>query len=81
MVVKVAMPQQFKLKVVPSLKGLLFPNQKEVHYIGGSEVLPPPLFCVAAPRLPEEAAGAWVGFTVPVCAGAAEGFSVSFGSS
>ncbi len=40
MVVKVAMPQQFKLKVVPSLKGLLFPNQKEVHYIGGSEVLP-----------------------------------------
>lgn len=35
MVVKVAMPQQFKLKVVPSLKGLLFPNQKEVHYIGG----------------------------------------------
>ena len=38
MVVKVAMPQQFKLKVVPSLKGLLFPNQKEVHYIGGSEV-------------------------------------------
>ena len=43
MVVKVAMPQQFKLKVVPSLKGLLFPNLKEVHYIGGSEVLPPPL--------------------------------------
>ena len=43
MVVKVAMPQQFKLKVVPSLKGLLFPNQKEVHYIGGAEVLPPPL--------------------------------------
>lgn len=35
MVVKVAMPQQFKLKVVPSLKGLLFPNLKEVHYIGG----------------------------------------------
>lgn len=43
MVVKVAMPQQFKLKVVPSLKGLLFPGQKEVHYIGGSEVLPAPL--------------------------------------
>lgn len=43
MVVKVAMPQQFKLKVVPSLKGLLFSGQKEVHYIGGSEVLPAPL--------------------------------------
>ena len=28
MVVKVAMPQQFKLKVVPSLKGLLFPGRK-----------------------------------------------------
>ena len=37
---KSSMPQQFKLKVVPSLKGLLFPGQKEVHYIGGSEVLP-----------------------------------------
>ncbi len=43
MVVKVAMPQQFKLKVMPSLKGLLFPGHKEIHYIGGSEVLPAPL--------------------------------------
>ena len=31
MVVKVAMPQQFKLKVVPSLKGVLFRNQKELN--------------------------------------------------
>ena len=36
MVVKVAMPQQFKLKVVPSLKGLLFPNQKEVRLHRGA---------------------------------------------
>ena len=43
MVVKVAVPQQFKLKVVPDLKTIFFGNQREVHYIGGTEVLPPPL--------------------------------------
>ena len=42
MVVKVAVPQQFKLKVVPDLKTIFFGNQREVHYIGGTEVLPPP---------------------------------------
>ena len=43
MVVKVAVPQQFKLKIVPDLKTIFFGNQREVHYIGGTEVLPPPL--------------------------------------
>ena len=43
MVVKVAVPQQFKLKVVPDLKTIFLGNQREVHYIGGTEVLPPPL--------------------------------------
>ena len=43
MVVKVAMPQQFKLKVIPDIRSLLFANHKEIHYIGGSEVLPAPL--------------------------------------
>lgn len=43
MVVKVAVPRQFKLKIIPDLKGIFFPNQKEIHYIGGSEVLPAPL--------------------------------------
>ena len=43
MVVKVAVPQQFKLKVIPDIRSLLFGGQKEIHYIGGTEKLPPPL--------------------------------------
>ena len=43
MVVKVAVPQQFKLKVIPDIRSLLFGGQKEIHYIGGAEILPPPL--------------------------------------
>lgn len=43
MVIKVAIPHQFKLKVVPSLHSLLFPSKRDVHYIGGTEVLPAPL--------------------------------------
>jgi len=43
MIVKVAMPQQLKLKVMPSFKGLFFTGHKDIHYIGGSEVLPAPL--------------------------------------
>ena len=43
MVVKVAVPQQFKLKVIPDIRSLLLGGQKEIHYIGGTEILPPPL--------------------------------------
>ena len=43
MVVKVAVPQQFKLKVIPDFRSILFGGQKEIHYIGGTEILPPPL--------------------------------------
>lgn len=43
MLIKVAMPNNFKLRVVPSFKSLFFANQGEIHYIGGAEVLPPPL--------------------------------------
>ena len=43
MIIKVAVPQQFKLKVIPDFRSLLFTNRKEIHYIGGSEVLPAPL--------------------------------------
>lgn len=43
MVVKVAVPHQFKLRVVPDFRGLFFSKHKEIHYIGGSEVLPAPL--------------------------------------
>ena len=43
MVVKVAVPQQFKLRVMPDIKSLIFGSGREIHYIGGTEVLPPPL--------------------------------------
>ena len=43
MMIKVAVPHQFKLKVIPDFKALLFPDKKDVHYIGGSDILPAPL--------------------------------------
>lgn len=43
MLVKVAVPNQFQLKVVPNFRSIFFQNRREIHYIGGSEVLPPPL--------------------------------------
>lgn len=43
MVVKVAVPQQFKMKIVPDFRKIFFTNQREIHYIGGSDVLPAPL--------------------------------------
>ena len=43
MIIKVAVPNQFKLKVIPNFRTLLFPDKKDVHYIGGSEILPAPL--------------------------------------
>lgn len=43
MMIKVAVPQQFKLRVIPDIKSLIFGGGREIHYIGGTEVLPPPL--------------------------------------
>lgn len=43
MLIKVATPNKFRLKVIPSLRSILFPNQGDIHYIGGSDVLPAPL--------------------------------------
>lgn len=43
MMIKFTVPDQLKLKVMPNFRTILFPDQREVHYIGGSEILPPPL--------------------------------------
>lgn len=43
MMVKVAVPEKFKLRIVQNARTVLFGGQQEIHYIGGSEVLPPPL--------------------------------------
>ena len=41
--IKVAVPNQFKLKVIPNFRTFLFPEKGDVHYIGGSDILPAPL--------------------------------------
>ena len=43
MIIKVAVPHQFKLKVIPDFGTLFFPDKRDIHYIGGSEILPAPL--------------------------------------
>ena len=43
MVIKVAMPRHFQFRVVSTLPSLLMGRGNDIHYIGGSEVLPPPL--------------------------------------
>lgn len=43
MILNVAVSEQFHFRVVPAIKNLMMLNQGEVHYIGGADVLPPPL--------------------------------------
>lgn len=43
MVLKVAMPRSFQFRMVSTLPNLLLTRSNDVHYIGGSEVLPAPL--------------------------------------
>ena len=41
--IKVAVPNRFQLKTVSRFRTVLMPGQGEVHYIGGADILPPPL--------------------------------------
>ncbi len=43
MLIKVAIPNQVQLKLIPDFSTLFMSRQKELHYIGGAEVLPAPL--------------------------------------
>lgn len=43
MYIKVMMPKRFQLRVIPSFKNMILERRGEVHYIGGADVLPPPL--------------------------------------
>ncbi len=43
MIMKAAGPHPFQLRVFPDIKSLIFGGGRDVHYIGGAEVLPPPL--------------------------------------
>jgi len=50
MLIKVAIPNQIQLKLIPNLSAMLTSKQNEVHYIGGAEVLPAPLAAEAEAR-------------------------------
>lgn len=43
MYIKINVPNRFQLKMIPTLYTMLFQKEREIHYIGGAEVLPPPL--------------------------------------
>ena len=43
MMIKVCVPNRFQLKTVSRFRTVLMPGQGEVHYIGGADILPPPL--------------------------------------
>ena len=43
MILKIAVENQFKMKMTPSFRTIIFPEKPEVHYIGGTDVLPAPL--------------------------------------
>ena len=43
MMIKIAVPNQFKLKVIPDFRTLQLPDKRDIHYIGGSDILPAPL--------------------------------------
>ncbi len=43
MVAKITTRKQSTYNVLPDIRAIFFTNKKEIHYIGGSEILPPPL--------------------------------------
>lgn len=43
MYIKIAIPQHFQLKLVANFRNMLLVKKGDVHYIGGAEILPPPL--------------------------------------
>lgn len=43
MYIKINIPKQIQFKWMPSVCQMLFGTENDIHYIGGAEVLPPPL--------------------------------------
>ena len=54
MLIKVAIPNQVQLKLVPNFSTMFVGKQNDVHYIGGAEVLPAPLEADAEARAIQE---------------------------
>lgn len=61
MFIKVLVPNKFQFKSIPTFKSLISADRNEVHYIGGADVLPPPLSvqeeAIALKKLGEEGNG------------------------
>lgn len=43
MYIKITIPQHFQLKLMPNFQNLMMLKKGDIHYIGGAEILPPPL--------------------------------------
>ena len=43
MLVRISIPHKMQFRMIPNLKALLLGEYGEMHYIGGAEILPPPL--------------------------------------
>ncbi|RDU25262.1 RNA polymerase sporulation sigma factor SigE [Anaerosacchariphilus polymeriproducens] len=43
MFIKISLPNHFQFRSLPSWQKMIFARQGDIHYIGGAEVLPPPL--------------------------------------
>ncbi len=43
MIIKVSVPRRFQLRMIPRMSDIIRKTPGEIHYIGGSEVLPSPL--------------------------------------
>ena len=43
MLLKLSIQNKFQFRMIPNIKTIIFGNKGEIHYIGGAEILPPPL--------------------------------------
>ncbi|MBH1941371.1 RNA polymerase sporulation sigma factor SigE [Mobilitalea sibirica] len=43
MLLKLSIQNKFQFRMIPDIRTILFGQRGEIHYIGGAEVLPPPL--------------------------------------
>lgn len=43
MLLRISVPNRFQIRVIPKFKEIFFKPTGDIHYIGGAEILPPPL--------------------------------------
>ncbi len=46
MLIKISIPNRLQFKVLPGIRNFVFRKKGEIHYIGGADILPPPLDAV-----------------------------------